>query len=167
MKFNVKSNADQLVKKFEETVDLVKDFRPVLLQIMGKDGDRRSWTLIGDIHRQFITQGRAWGPGWKDLTPTYAKYKAKKFAGKSILIRTGTLFNSLVFGGPGAVRVLSNKKLVFGTSVPYAIYHNSSKARTKMPYRPFMRFGKAQSLAAKKLIAQYIKDAWNNKAVKK
>ena len=46
---------------------------------------------------------------------------------------------------PNAVNYLINKvSMALGTTVPYAIYHQSKDPRTVMPYRPMILFGNEQ-----------------------
>jgi phage gpG-like protein len=59
-----------------------------------------------------------------------------------LLVRTGRLAASLL--GPnnsGSVSKITNLSLVFGTSVPYGIYHQSDEARSKIPLRKFLFIG--------------------------
>lgn len=60
-----------------------------------------------------------------------------------LLKYTGRLLQSItVPGSDGAVLIVGPKSLVLGTSIEYAIYHQSAAPRKKMPYRP-MVFNKA------------------------
>ena len=53
-----------------------------------------------------------------------------------ILVRSGVLASSLTNrGDPDAVREVSKTSLVLGTNTSYAKYHQSDRARTKLPQR--------------------------------
>jgi hypothetical protein len=59
-----------------------------------------------------------------------------------LLVRTGSLAASL--SGPsnkGSISKITNLSLVFGTSIPYGIYHQSDEPRTKLPLRKFLFIG--------------------------
>ena len=85
---------------------------------------------------QFDSQGRYSG-GWVALSPKYAAWKAKHWPGRSILERTGVLRTSLLHkSSPYSIYKLSPTRLEIGTNVPYAIYHQSTGKRRKLPRRP-------------------------------
>jgi len=53
-----------------------------------------------------------------------------------LLVRTGRLAASLFSkGDPEAVNVITERSLMLGTNVPYAIYHQSDKPRKVLPQR--------------------------------
>jgi phage gpG-like protein len=77
----------------------------------------------------------------------YKSYKIAKYGfAYPILKATGRLMKSITDPrSPDAINYIVNKNtLVLGTSVPYAIYHQSQEPRTKMPYRPFLFVGVEQ-----------------------
>jgi phage gpG-like protein len=67
----------------------------------------------------------------------YAAWKHAHYPGRKILRATGALFDSLTrrFDGRHIERV-SEDSLRFGTLVPYATFHQSTRPRRVMPYRP-------------------------------
>jgi len=111
---------------------------------------------VGDLRPEFLVIANMWykdniqlfnlkGPG------QYEDYKADKdgkMPSKYMLYKkrkTGNFYPLLKFSGklaasilnpdaPGAVRVIEANKMVVGTSVPYAIYHQLGTE--KMPARP-------------------------------
>jgi phage gpG-like protein len=115
---------DRAIARF---ADGVSDYRPV-------------WAVIEDdfyalVSRQFATEGVEGGGRWPELTAEYGKWKAMHYPGKPILERTGELMASLTSpGAPGAVRVEERKTLTLGTTVPYAIFHQTGTR--KMARRP-------------------------------
>jgi phage gpG-like protein len=71
------------------------------------------------------------GSPWAPLAPSTVKKKGHNI----ILFETGTLLGSLVtVGGPGNVSAVSSRGSIFGTDVPYAIFHD--QGTSKMPARP-------------------------------
>ena len=70
----------------------------------------------------------------------YKEFKKAKYGNEyPILKATGKLEKSLTDrNDPNAVIVLDKSTLIMGTNVPYGIYHQSSKPRTRIPYRPFI-----------------------------
>jgi hypothetical protein len=59
-----------------------------------------------------------------------------------LLVRSGALSASLL--GPnnkGSISKITQLSLVFGTSIPYGVYHQSDEARSKIPLRKFLFIG--------------------------
>lgn len=82
---------------------------------------------------------------WAALSPAYARWKARHFPGKKILELNGRLKNSLVTkGGPDNVLEITPDTLVVGTTVPYAIYHQTGTP--KMPMRKIIELTNEQKL---------------------
>ena len=77
----------------------------------------------------FANESTPGGAAWKPLAPATVARKGHS----KILIETGRLKKSLTGGGGDAVRATSHRGLVFGTSVPYAAYHQSGT--TRIPQR--------------------------------
>lgn len=95
-------------------------------------------TMLREIvQQQFATEGGHASGGWPALTEERIAYKAKKGLDPHILRATDRLMNSLIdkFDQDHIERP-SSDALVFGSSVPYGIYHQSSKPRSKIPFRP-------------------------------
>ena len=85
---------------------------------------------------QFDSQG-GYSGGWVALSPRYAIWKAKHYPGQPILVRKGDLRGSLIKkGSKGSLYKLTPTRLEKGTNVPYAIYHQSTGKRRKLPRRP-------------------------------
>lgn len=58
------------------------------------------------------------GPGWRPLSPKYAKWKAKHYPGMPILVRTGALKASLTeFDADGAIYEVYNDHMLLGTDL--------------------------------------------------
>lgn len=88
---------------------------------------------------QFESIGARGGQRWQPLSERYAKWKAKKYPGKPILVRTERLKRSLSLGGSAPDQVAEFQPLyaVFGTSVPYARHHQYGTSR--MVQRPILQ----------------------------
>lgn len=74
---------------------------------------------------------------WAPLSPEYAKWKAKVRPGRQILVFDGKMYESLrgvrTGFGPDTVRDIQAQRAEFGTTVPYAIFHQTGTR--KMPRR--------------------------------
>ena len=82
----------------------------------------------------FMAGKRPLGGNWAKLSPAYAMFKARIRPGRPILTFDGHLAASLGGArGPGAVRVVRGNKLRYGTTIPYAGFHN--RGTSKMPAR--------------------------------
>lgn len=76
------------------------------------------------IVEQFATEGAAGGTPWAPLAPSTLRRSGGARAG--ILYVTGALFGSLTDkGAPGHVEELGSQSLLFGSRLPYAIFHQT------------------------------------------
>jgi phage gpG-like protein len=83
---------------------------------------------------QFTSQGALGQTGrWAPLEGRYAARKRRQYPGRTILERTGALRASLQVSTGQSIVERSPRALFFGTSVPYAGYHQSGTE--KMPRR--------------------------------
>ena len=127
--------------------DGVADYRPV-------------WAFVADdfysqIGRQFRSEGVAGGEKWEALTAAYSGWKEAHFPGKPILERTGELLDSLTDpNSPNAVRIEERKSLTLGSSVPYAIYHQTGTKN--MPARPEIQLTEAFKRTTMHHVQQYL-----------
>ncbi|PYV09102.1 MAG: hypothetical protein DMG23_11815 [Acidobacteria bacterium] len=78
--------------------------------------------------------GRGSRGGWPPLSPRYARRKQKRYPGRPVLQAGGRLRGSLVGKSADTVEALEPGRMKFGTSVPYAIFHQTGTR--KMPARP-------------------------------
>lgn len=73
----------------------------------------------------------------------YQLYKKDKYGREyPLLVASGALSNSVL--GPnnkGSINKITPLSLTIGTSISYGIYHQSSKARKKIPLRKFIFIG--------------------------
>lgn len=94
--------------------------------------------LLGEaVEKQFDTEGGHASGGWKALTEERVATKARLGLDPRILRATSALFDSLTRKyDPRHIERLSGSSLTFGSTVSYAIFHQSSAPRAKIPYRP-------------------------------
>jgi phage gpG-like protein len=89
--------------------------------------------------RQFDTEGGYTGEKWPELAASTQRDRARHHfpPRHPILQRTHRLMDSLTRAAdPDHIEEPSADSLRFGTRVPYAVYHQSSRPRHKIPFRP-------------------------------
>jgi phage gpG-like protein len=80
--------------------------------------------LRQQIAEQFATQGAAGGTPWAPLAPSTLLKSHRRLGG--ILYSTGALFDSLTDPeAPGHLEQVSAQELLFGSSLPYAMFHQT------------------------------------------
>lgn len=156
----IKANVDSRMfeNKLLDMVKRAKNLGPLFMLIRGEPGNSNPKTIIGQINKTFISQtGPMNESKWSSLSPNYAKWKAKKYPGKSMLIAKGTLFKSLTQpGSDGNVQILEPRKFNYGTFVPYASVHQSGYKT--IPQRQFLGVTREQRKVWKILMSKYIQD---------
>jgi phage gpG-like protein len=139
----------------------------VMIRINGQDGigielDRFKerlddiepvWEAVADRMaelwgREFRLQGAY--QRWSPLSPRYRKWKAKRHPGKKTLHLTGDLRDSMT-RRPFGVEAIEGNKMVIGTQVFYANYHQRGTAN--MPARPIIKKLRREE---SKLFAKYL-----------
>lgn len=94
-----------------------------------------------DVEKQFDTEGGYASGGWKALSEGRVQQKAKLGLDPRILRATGALNESLTRKyHPEHIERLSGSSLTFGSTVFYGIFHQSSRPRTVIPFRPPIAF---------------------------
>lgn len=123
-----------------------KQFSSTIRKALSKLDDL-SWPL-GQIANDFYKSERAIFQlkskgGYVDLGPRYKVVKLKKVGFLyPILKSSGRLEKSVTQrGAPDSILSVGKRILLIGTSVPYGIYHNSDKPRSRIPQRKFMFIG--------------------------
>ena len=79
------------------------------------------------------------GPGWSPLAPS--TIRSRKYPGLPILQQTGNLKASIL---DHPTLQVSQRQLLYGTSNPYAQFHEDGTYR--MPARPFLRPARAKAM---------------------
>ena len=93
------------------------------------------WHRIADIMAQIETElwaSHGWGK-WPPLKASTLEQKARLGYPSDPMVRTGDLRDSLENAGQAAV--YSPQRLVYGTDIPYAIYHQVEHVPGRPPTR--------------------------------
>lgn len=114
-----------------------------LLRFSDRAGDASpAFRSIADLlehseQRQFATGGRYASAGWEKLKPETIRAKARssdptvRGNAKKILQATGALMESLTSDVEGieggAIRIIDDQQLIFGSQVPYARFHQRGR----------------------------------------
>ncbi len=117
---NGEKNPPDLLGRIDGLRKSLSDWSPALRAIARE-------VLASFAARQFETQGEAGGVKWADLAPS--TLRARKRPGALSLYRTGSLLRSFLGLGAEHVEDLSEKKLLWGSSVPYARFHQSGTGK--------------------------------------
>lgn len=122
---------------------------------------RPAWDILADRFagaqkRQFKSEGAAGGDAWSPLSPKYAAWKMKHFPGQDILQLEGHLIRQLTMQ-PFGVDVREMNFAIFGTALPYAVYHQ--KGEGDLPRRLVISLTNYEKRAWVKVIQQYLHDA--------
>lgn len=108
-------------------------------QFMGIDYSETLRDVIPDLEKdeqgQFAGEMSANGTKWPPLSDTTIAIKGHD----TILVDTGRLKSSLVGQTPDSIRETSHRGLLFGTSVPYSIFHD--KPTANRPQRQHVGIG--------------------------
>lgn len=92
-----------------------------------------------EVEKQFDTEGMHGGHKWVGLSRlTIKDRKRKGYPPGPILVRSGYLRDSLLGRTSESINVVTPREWIYGTNVPYAIYHQSDKPRTVLPRRAFL-----------------------------
>lgn len=118
------SGTEEELSRLSKLKDGLNDFGAALKTI----GDQMARYYSSE---SFASQGGVFGSAWADLSPIYAKRKGKLFPGRGILVATGNMQDSFTADS-------DNSSLYVTNTAEYAVYHQSTEPRSKMPYRPFM-----------------------------
>lgn len=161
MNVKMKINADAVIANIEKSMDLARDARPLLRSFLGRPYDSRRWTLRGSVAFAFASKrDPQFNIPWAMLSQDYMKRKQMRFPGMPTLVRTRRLLDSTQNGAGGdAVVVLLQRKLIYGTSVPYADHHQRGTGR--MPSRSFLGMSKEMVKLYTGLIAKYFAQTMN------
>lgn len=104
------------------------------------------------VAAQFASQGSQGGVHWAPLAfrTTVLRLERRGYYARTptggagpqgpILVWTGRLRDSFKRGAAEHVRLISRDGLEWGTQVPYAGFHQSPLARTRLPRRPMVSF---------------------------
>lgn len=130
--------------------------------------------ILKDFYRSEQAIFKLQGPGlYPAISEKYGKRKQKEVGFKyPLLVKSGRLAGSLL--GPnnaGSISSIGKQSMYFGTSVDYAIYHQSDAPRKKIPQRKVLfigpeapRFANSDQVGRLQRWLGYINDHIANKA---
>ena len=103
---------------------------------------------------QFDSIGSRGGREWARLSDPYADWKARHYPGAPIMVRTGTLKESLAGYTPYTIRKIEGQKFALGTKVHYAIYHQHGGGR--LPQRKLINLTEEDKIEWPKIIHRWV-----------
>lgn len=114
----------------ERLQQAINDVYATALRVVREMDYRHSFRLffrdLEKAHGEFFQRAvTPMGEPWKPLSPRRIREKGHA----SILVDTTKLRESLIAGGPGAIRHVEDKRARFGTSVPYSVFHQKGVGR--------------------------------------
>ena len=126
-----------------EVEQLPEFLNGVVQQLQNPDASKafEHWLpeFIGEVGRGFQSSQSPFGDGWAPLKhPRPAGHNP----GSRPLIDTGDLELSLIGEGEGNITQITNDSLVYGTSIPYAGFHQHGTSN--IPARPFLNVNEDQ-----------------------
>ncbi len=136
----------QMARSIERFAGDVKDVRPAwpgVLQILRLASAER-----------FRTAGAHGGQRWVPLSPRYAAYKARRWPGRGILVRTGALQDSLTQETGQSIVQMHPLELRYGTKVPYAVFHQRGGRR--LPRREVIHLAESDKLDVMREVQRYL-----------
>lgn len=136
----------QVARMLSRVTEKINDLRPFL--------DSAAGFLVATMGDQFSGEGSRTG-GWAPLSPRYAADKARRWGSKPILEASGAMKASLTgTGGRNISRQIGGDTLEFGTSVPYARYHQTGTSR--MPQRRILDLTEDDRRGLMKLLQRHL-----------
>ncbi len=126
----------------------MQNLRPWLVKV------HADWSAT--MLKKFASDGAAEGEAaWAPLSEQYAAWKARKYPGRGILVRTGALQQAAVMPDTE----LSDTQLRMTIDNDYAIFHQSSEPReSNLPRRPFASLTGKQKSRWMRLLRQHLMD---------
>jgi phage gpG-like protein len=118
----------QFDRSFTRFTENLRDFRQLWPGVIT--------TLRRIVKEQFAGQGIGPSGPWKPLSKAYGEWKKKSFPGKPIMQRSGALIEALTKNTSDSIVDAKPDYLEFGSSLPYANYHQSRLPRKRLPRRP-------------------------------
>jgi hypothetical protein len=127
------------VLRFERTTERVVNFRPAFMEIARAHG-----LYMDEV---FTTEGRTGLGQWRELTPSYSRWKERAYPGMPIGTRTGDLRRD----AGRAVMAGSNRILMGPQAVAYAPFFNAE--------RPFLPINERQERMYREIFRRHVLDA--------
>ena len=145
-------NTDKVIKNFKKAHDICEDFSALWVKIIGPANDKKQWTLRGSVLNNYMNKSTPDGYKWPSLTENYLKQKINKVGNKPMGVFSGRTFDSFMNKNTDSVVFPFPKKLIYGTSVPYAYYLQFGSKK-----RPMLSITKNQKKYWKTLVYQFAK----------
>ena len=99
--------------------------------------------ILDIVDDQFETEGAAHlGRRWQPLSPAYAKWKARHYPGRKILIRTGAMRREMV--ARRSLTVRSDTLIYAPKHEDIASYHQGGVPENNLPARPMIVISAAE-----------------------
>lgn len=98
--------------------------------------------------------GTTAGGKWAPLKEEYRRWKARNWPGRQILELTGRLKDSVLGSTPDTVSSRTQTRLEYGTSVPYARYHQRGEG---VPERAFLNLTNRQAAEIGAIMSRYLR----------
>ena len=140
-------NVDDFATRLEELGLRMQDLQPVL--------DKFGRYLVREhIPGQFAAQGHP--KRWASLSPAYARWKARHFPGRPILVRTGAMKGGFRYEArKRSLRVINRVKAgQKGRGKPRWFYHQHGTGN--MPARPVLQISDADRQKLSELANEYL-----------
>ena len=134
---------ERFVRGFSRFLDEIKDFSPVFEMLFDDFQQVNA--------KNFSKQGTP--EAWKPLSPDYAEWKAKVRPGRPILVFDGHLKAALTGISPFTIKKIGKHEAEFGTSLPYADYHQTGRGR--LPRRKPVQITEADKVRWSKIIHRW------------
>jgi len=104
---------------------------------------------------QFESEGEYGSGGWAPLAESTIERKAREGWNEGILRATDALMNSLTTDGAGSIVEVASDYLRYGTSIPYAPFHQSGTA-VPMPQRRVVQLPEGERRSLVRIVQRYI-----------
>jgi phage gpG-like protein len=109
------------------------------------------------VRKNYYTAGQASGPRWPGLRPATIARKRRLGLDLRILRATHRLMDSLLERTDDEhVEDIGPDSLLWGSTVPYGVYHQSRRPRTVIPFRPPVRLPERHKREAVRELQKFI-----------
>lgn len=153
---NFRTTVNPRVKELKDAMKLtVRDMEAIATTLDSQ--------FVKNMKRQFSTEGSSGGQRWQELSPAYKKWKQKKYPGRKILTRKGTMRKAFsVKGNKDHVKkhyLIPRATVELGARSLVAAYHSPGALHNKnLPVRDPIQLTRRQSKQYRKLIQGHLAD---------
>lgn len=95
-------------------------------------------TVVAAQRMRWVSEGASEGASWRQLNPSYARQKLRKYAsypgaGRKLLVATSRLVGGVTGDNPNDhYKLVTDNRLEVGTVIPYAEYVNEDRNFTNL-----------------------------------